>query len=77
MDVAYNPWAQEGGECEGFSLAGCTYPSAINFVPSATSDDGSCAFVLAAPCPGDLDEDGTVGIGDLLVLLANIGSVCA
>ena len=76
MDVAYNPWAQEGGECEGFSLTGCTYPSATNFVPSATSDDGSCAFVLAAPCPGDLDEDGTVGIGDLLVLLANIGSIC-
>lgn len=30
----------------GTFIAGCTDPSAANYNPSATSDDGSCTFVF-------------------------------
>ena len=41
--------------CEGIvaSINGCTDPSACNFVPEATAEDGSCLFV-GSPC-----DDGT------------------
>jgi hypothetical protein len=32
--------------CAGGWTAGCTDPSAANYDPSATSDDGSCTFVF-------------------------------
>lgn len=38
------------GACEGSSVAfGCTDPSASNYDPTATVDDGSCAY--PSPCP--------------------------
>ena len=40
------------GVCDVLEVYGCTYPSALNFDPSATSDDGSCQM----DCP-----EGVVG----------------
>ena len=40
------------GVCDALEVYGCTYPSALNFDPSATSDDGSCQM----DCP-----EGVVG----------------
>ena len=56
------------GEC------GCTESSAINYNPSATSNDGSCEFT--DPCPADLSNDGIVGLQDLLVILSGYGLSC-
>ena len=58
-------------------LGGCTDPSAPNYLPSASVDDGSC---ITEPCEeegtsylGDLNNDGVVGAGDLLVMLSVFG----
>ena len=58
-------------------LGGCTDPSAPNYLPFASVDDGSC---ITEPCEeestsylGDLNNDGVVGAGDLLVMLAVFG----
>lgn len=64
----YNPNAtQNDGSCE--FPDGCTDPGAENYNPSANCDDGSCEY----PCPGDFSEDGFVGSGDLIALLAGFG----
>lgn len=36
--------------CLQAALAGCTYPEACNFNPSATDDDGSCDYESCAGC---------------------------
>lgn len=76
MDVAFNPWAISNDGCEGWSVPGCMYPDAANFSVQANQDDGSCMFEEASTCPGDLDEDGSVTVNDLMSLLASIGAVC-
>jgi len=55
---------------------GCTYSDAINYDESAATDDGSCVWPPCSTCPGDLNDDGVVAIGDLLGLLAVFGSSC-
>jgi len=55
---------------------GCTYSDAINYDESAVTDDGSCLWPPCSTCPGDLNSDGVVAIGDLLGLLAVFGSSC-
>ena len=57
---------------------GCTYSDAINYDESAAIDDGSCLWppCIESTCPGDLDGDSVVAIGDLLGLLAVFGSSC-
>ena len=74
----FNPEANEDdGSClltEFFSAPGCTYPHATNFDPNATSDDGSCAFGEA--CPGDVNANGMVEVGDLLEILSHFGQTC-
>ncbi|MEY3399216.1 MAG: hypothetical protein RL220_1810 [Bacteroidota bacterium] len=55
-------------------VAGCTYPEADNYNPSATIDDGTCALNIS--CVGDLNADGTVGTTDLLVFVGAFGSDC-
>ena len=60
------------GQCDDQEVFGCTYPGAINFLESATTDDGSCIF----PCTGDLNGDGAVGVQDLLSLLATYNTNC-
>lgn len=76
MDVAYNPWAFSDEGCLGFVVEGCTYVDAVNFVAEANVDDGTCFFDVPNPCPGDVDGDGSVGMGDLLFMLAAWGQVC-
>ena len=67
------------GICDDQEEAGCTYIEAINFSLSATYDDGSCAFPQPCEtnnCPSDINNDGGVGIGDLLDLLVDYGETC-
>jgi hypothetical protein len=56
--------------------SGCTYSDAINYDESAATDDGSCIWSPCSMCPGDINGDGVVAIGDLLGLLAVFGSSC-
>ncbi|MGB1075845.1 MAG: BspA family leucine-rich repeat surface protein [Flavobacteriales bacterium] len=67
------------GYCNA-GATGCTYESATNYDPDADDDDGSCEFELnpgggPSTCP-DLDQDGQVGVPDLLLLLSSFGGVC-
>ena len=61
-----------------YSCLGCTYQSAANYQPEATTDDGSCVFpTLETPdCLGDLDSDGIIGVNDLLIILGIYGDSC-
>jgi hypothetical protein len=64
--------------CE-YGCAGCTYPTATNFAPNASIDDGSCLFDVAPPastCATDIDGDGQVGVSDLLLVLGEFGDSC-
>ena len=73
----YNPFAHFSGGCAGeVWMPGCTYPSAENFNPDASLEDGSCTWGKGPMCPGDEDESGTVGVTDLLILLGNFGDIC-
>ena len=76
MDVAYNPWAVTDEGCEGWSVAGCTYSQATNYNSNANDDDGTCIFEQGSACPGDLDGDGSVSVGDLMAMLVAMGSTC-
>ena len=71
----FNPAANDDdGSCE---FAGCTDPSAENFEPHASVDDGTCETEpCVASCLGDLNNDGTIGSGDLLALLTTFGGDC-
>ncbi|MFM7105042.1 MAG: hypothetical protein ACKOW8_05930, partial [Flavobacteriales bacterium] len=63
--------------CEFDSCQGCTYPDATNFNPGATIDDGSCIFELGNPnCPADINGDGFVSVADLLIFIAEYGTIC-
>jgi hypothetical protein len=62
----------------------CTLPAACNYVPASDAmcvDNSRCVFpseVCSLPvCTGDFDEDGWVGINDLLDILAAFGTSCA
>ena len=56
-------------------VLGCTYPSASNFSPEATVDDGTCNFVDLV-CAGDIDNNLIVNSADLLLFLASFGTTC-
>ena len=61
----------DDGSCQ---FAGCTDLTAPNYEPFASLDDGSCEQGPCEDgCPGDLDEDGSVGTPDLLALLSSFG----
>ena len=62
--------------CEFYGCGGCTYPGATNYDETAASDDGSCEFDFANPCPADLNQDGSVSTGDLLLFLSAFGQDC-
>ena len=66
----------DDGSCEIESCAGCTWPSAENYNPDALFDDGSCTGNVALTCPADINQDGMVNTGDLLLFLSSFGDPC-
>ena len=77
--VNFNAFAtDDDGSCAFGLTAGCTYPDALNFNADADYEDGSCEFANEGDaCPTDLDNDGTVAVSDLLVLLSAYGEECS
>ena len=73
-------WDAELGTCVGVApvgaVPGCTYAEALNFQPSATDDDGTCAFPEVNPCPTDIDADGVTDTADLILLLGSYSLSC-
>lgn len=55
-------------------IEGCMYPSADNYDPLATLDSGACLF--DGLCPGDFDNDGLIGILDILHILGLYDTTC-
>jgi hypothetical protein len=77
LSAEYNPFAvSDDGSCLTPIVSGCTYPGAENYNQSANEDDGSCTFNIVNTCPADLNEDGIVGLADLLGFIAAYGSTC-
>ena len=67
----------DDGTCDIFACGGCTYEAASNYSAAAIRDDGSCTgFAGSTGCATDVDEDGTVGVNDLLEVLSVFGSSC-
>ena len=62
--------------CVFDGCSGCTYPDADNYDQTAVTDDGSCSFNIANPCPADLNGDGSVSTADLLEFLTAFGQIC-
>ena len=62
--------------CEFDGCSGCTYEGAPQYDETATTDDGSCTFEFANPCPADLNGDGSVSTADLLEFLTAFGQIC-
>tara|TARA_B100000427_G_scaffold326542_1_gene335429 strand:+ start:519 stop:2375 length:1857 start_codon:yes stop_codon:yes gene_type:complete len=60
----------DDGSCEYESCAGCTDPLAINYNPEALIPDNSCEYI---DCFGDFNNDGSITVSDLLILLAEFG----
>jgi hypothetical protein len=61
-------------------FGGCTDANAANFNPIATVDDGSCGEEcepgVDSSCSTDANNDGTVSVADLLILLGEFGGIC-
>jgi len=74
----HNPFAtDDDGSCIMALQPGCTYSEASNFNDAADYDDGSCTFGASPDtCPADVDEDGTVAVADLLIILGAFGESC-
>jgi hypothetical protein len=62
----------QNGWCDEAEVWGCTYAGALNYNAFATGDNGSCVF----SCSGDLNADGMVDTGDILIMLAVYGTPC-
>jgi hypothetical protein len=62
--------------CEYQSCQGCTYAQSSNYNANATIDDGSCIIEAVSTCPSDINGDGIVGVSDLLIFIADYGTVC-
>ena len=56
----YDPAANisDVAQCVFEGCEGCTYPDATNYDDTAASDNGTCEFDIANPCPADLNGDG-------------------
>ena len=74
----YNSFATyDDGSCE--LVGGCTYEEAVNFNAGVQIDDGSCVFEFQSvdeDCYFDFDENGWVGMTDLLMFLLVYSSEC-
>ncbi len=66
----------DDGSCEIESCAGCTWPDADNYNSDALFDDGSCTGNGTVQCPADINQDGLVNTGDLLIFLGSFGEAC-
>jgi hypothetical protein len=74
----YDPSANiaDDVQCVFDGCDGCTYSDASNYDESAAADDGSCVFDIANACPADLNGDGSITTGDLLIFLGAFGTIC-
>ena len=63
-------------QCVFEGCDGCTYPDASNYDETAVADNGTCEFDIANPCPADLNGDGSITTGDLLIFLGAFGTIC-
>ena len=69
--------SQQTIQVESCPVPGCTYDAAQNYNPLATVDDGTCTFAeCSSTCPADLDLNGLVGVGDLLLFIVAFGTNC-
>ena len=67
----YNPIASiDDGSCV---IVGCMDPEGYDYDPNANYP-GGCDY--PDPCPGDINDDGLVNVGDLLEFFQYYGQVC-
>jgi len=66
----------DDAQCVYDGCDGCTYLDATNYAVGSVNDDGSCVFEIANSCPADLNGDGSITTGDLLLFLGAFGSIC-
>jgi hypothetical protein len=67
----YNPIASiDDGSCV---IVGCMDPDGLDYDPDANYPGGCC---YPDPCPGDINDDGLVNVGDLLEFFQYYGQVC-
>ena len=66
----------DDAQCVFDGCDGCTYADASNYDESAVADNGSCVFDIANACPADLNGDGSITTGDLLIFLGAFGTIC-
>ena len=92
LAIASPIWTNNCGadlSCTSTAPAGCTYSAACNYTAGAELDDGSCTFpeagllcdgtpdpTVSNSCPEDINEDGQIATGDLLLLLGSFGLMC-
>jgi hypothetical protein len=62
----------DNSSCEYLTCAGCTDDTACNYDATATADDGSCNYTSCL-CPNDLNGNGIIEVGDILILLGDFG----
>jgi subtilisin-like proprotein convertase family protein len=53
---------------------GCTDITAFNFNPLAQQDDGSCIY--DNQCAADVNQDGVVGVADIIGIMTYFGNTC-
>ena len=58
-------------------VLGCTDGLALNYSSCATEESGTCLYEedLVNNCPADLNGNGNVGTGDLLLMLGMLGDI--
>ncbi|PCJ81965.1 MAG: hypothetical protein COA49_03095 [Bacteroidetes bacterium] len=55
-------------------FSGCLDSLALNYIAWANTDSGNCVY--SAICTEDINADGAVTVGDLLLILGAFGQVC-
>jgi hypothetical protein len=71
MAANYNPMASI--DDESCLIVGCMDPEGLDYNPTANYP-GGCDY--PDPCPGDLNMDGEVSVGDLLEFFQYFGTIC-
>lgn len=76
--ILVGAWADDAEMLLNYTLVdipGCTDPYSANYNACASVDDGSCAGDGNA-CTADLDNNGSINVGDLLIFLTLYGTTC-